>query len=159
MAVENPSRTLVGPHLPPIVTGGRPVDAMSAAEPEAPAAAPPAAVLKAKDKQDALIVDAHVRSGQSIVNLAGDVVVIGRVSSGAEIVAGGSVHIYGALQGRVFAGVSGLAGARIFCTEARAEMLCIGGAHVTAEDIDPKADGRAIEVRLDGDELKIRIID
>ncbi len=166
MAVENPSRTLVGPHLPPIVTGGRPVESTTGSDPEAiaPAAAPKpeaptVAAAKTRDKPTALVVDTHVRSGQSIVNFDGDVIIIGRVASGAEIIAGGSVHVYGALQGRVIAGISGDLGARIFCTEARAEMLCIGGAHLTAEGIDSAADGRAIEVRLDGDELKIRVID
>ena len=154
MAVENPSRTLVGPHLPPVVTGGRAVDAPLLAEREAPAAAP-----KPREKPNSLIVDANVRSGQSIVHCEGDVTIIGRVASGAEIVAGGSVHVYGALQGRVIAGVSGAPGARIFCKEARAEMLCIGGAYVTAEDFDPKVEGRCIEARLEGEELKIRVLD
>ena len=75
-----------------------------------------------------------MRSGQTIMHPQGDVTIIGRVASGAEIVAGGSVHIYGALQGRVIAGISGSRSARIFCTEARAELLCIGGAYVTAEN-------------------------
>jgi septum site-determining protein MinC len=155
MAVENPSRVLVGPHLPPVVTGGRQVDALSAPEPDAPTAASP----KKTETTNSLIVDAHVRSGQSIVHLEGDVTIVGRVASGAEIVAGGSVHVYGALQGRVIAGVSGARGARIFCKAARAELLCIGGAYATAEEMDPKVEGRSLEARLEGDELKIRILD
>jgi septum site-determining protein MinC len=155
MAVENPSRTLVGPHLPPAVTGGR-----EANVPALPGDNLAPAVEPTKtEKTNSLIVDANVRSGQSIVHPEGDVTIVGRVASGAEIVAGGSVHVYGALQGRVIAGILGLPGARIFCKEARAELLCIGGAHVTAEEIDPKVEGRSIEVRLDGGELKIRILD
>lgn len=156
MAVENASRTLVGPHLPPVVTGGRMVEAPPAAEPEPHA--PPGEIGKKAKTPNSLIVDAHVRSGQSIVYSEGDVTIVGRVASGAEIVAGGSVHVYGALQGRVIAGVSGAPGARIFCTEARAEMLCIGGAYLTAEGMDPKAEGRSVVARLDGDELAIRIL-
>jgi septum site-determining protein MinC len=102
-------------------------------------------------------VDGNVRSGQTIMHPQGDVTIIGRVASGAEIVAGGSVHIYGALQGRVIAGISGSRSARIFCTEARAELLCIGGAYVTAEN-NSEMEGRALEARLDGDELKLRIL-
>jgi len=82
------------------------------------------------------------------VHLEGDVVVTGRVASGAEIVAGGSVHIYGSLQGRAFAGVAGAADARIFCREARAELLCVGEAYVTAEDMDAKFEGKPIEASL-----------
>ena len=107
---------------------------------------------------NSLFIDSNLRSGQSIAHLDGDVTIVGRVASGAEIIAGGSVHVYGALQGRVIAGVSGAANARIFCKEARAEMLCIGGAYVTAEDMDPKIDGRGVEVTLNGDELQIRIL-
>ena len=155
MAVENASRTLVGPHLPPTVTGGRAVEAPLIVERETA----PAAVPRLREKATSLIVDANVRSGQSIVHSEGDVTIVGRVASGAEIVAGGSVHVYGALQGRVIAGVSGAPGARIFCTAAHAEMLCIGGAYLTAEDMDANAEGRCLEARLDGDELKIRILD
>jgi septum site-determining protein MinC len=89
----------------------------------------------------------------------GDVTVVGRVASGAEIVAGGSVHVYGALQGRVIAGISGSPDARIFCREAHAELLCIGGVYTTAESMDPKFEGRSLEVRLVGEELKLRTLD
>ena len=98
----------------------------------------PAVAQTAPERTESLIVDGNVRSGQTIMHPQGDVTIIGRVASGAEIVAGGSVHIYGALQGRVIAGISGSRSARIFCTEARAELLCIGGAYVTAENITPK---------------------
>jgi septum site-determining protein MinC len=92
------------------------------------------------------------------MHLDGDVTVMGRVASGAEIVAGGTVHIYGALQGRVFAGVAGAMDARIFCREARAELLCIGEAFVTAEDLDPKFEGAAIEASLENGRIKIRVL-
>jgi septum site-determining protein MinC len=155
MAVENANRTLVGPHLPPAVTGGRLIDAPLMAETETPPPADP----KKSERANSLMVDANVRSGQSIIHCEGDVTIVGRVASGAEIVAGGSVHVYGALQGRVIAGVSGAPGARIFCRQAQAEMLCIGGAYLTAEDMDPRVEGRSIEARLEGEELKIRILD
>jgi septum site-determining protein MinC len=155
MAVENARQTLVGPHLPPVVTGGRTVSAPATLEDDVPSAAEPTKIEKA----NSLIIDANVRSGQSIVHPEGDVTIIGRVASGAEIIAGGSVHVYGALQGRVIAGISGSPSARIFCKEARAELLCIGGVFVTAEHLNPQLEGRSLEARLDGDELKLRILD
>lgn len=155
MGVENASRSLVGPHLPPVVTGGRTVSATALAEDEAPPAAAPAKAAPAEP----LFVDGNIRSGQSIVHPDGDVTIVGRVASGAEIVAGGSVHVYGALQGRVIAGISGSADARIFCREAHAELLCIGGVYVTAETMDPAFEGRSLEVRLRGEELKLRALD
>jgi len=155
MGVENASQALVGPHLPPVVTGGRNVNAPAAPEETAPAAPEPSR----PEKTDSLIVDGNVRSGQSIMNADGDVTIVGRVASGAEIVAGGSVHVYGALQGRVIAGISGSPSARIFCKEARAELICIGGVYVTAETMNPEVEGRSVEARLNGDELRLRILD
>lgn len=154
MGAENVGRGLVGPHLPPVVSGGRPIDAPTPRE-EDPA---PATDEAMPESAASLIVDGNVRSGQSIVHPHGDVTIIGRVASGAEVVAGGSVHVYGALQGRVIAGISGSRSARIFCTEARAELLCIGGAYVTAENTNPEMEGRNLEARLDGDELQLRIL-
>jgi len=176
MGVENPNPSLVGPHLPPTVTGGvsaRPEQPAADAEAQAPKAEQtqagavaetepqaqaPVAERPATGCSQTLFIDSPVRSGQSITNLTGDITIIGRVASGAEVVAGGSVHIYGAVQGRIFAGVSGIRDARIFCAEARAELLCVGGAYVTAEDMDPKTEGKSIEVRLAETDLAIRIL-
>jgi septum site-determining protein MinC len=155
MGVENASQALVGPHLPPVVTGGRNVNAQAMPEETAPAASAP----ERTEKADSLVFDGNVRSGQSIMHPDGDVTIVGRVASGAEIVAGGSVHVYGALQGRVIAGISGSPSARIFCKEARAELLCIGGVYVTAETMNPEVEGRSVEARLTGDELRLRILD
>jgi septum site-determining protein MinC len=155
MAVENPGRNLVEPDLPPAVAGGRPASAPAAAAEDPARVANP----KKTERPNSLIIDSNVRSGQSIVHPEGDVTIVGRVASGAEIVAGGSVHVYGALQGRVIAGISGSPSARIFCREARAELICIGGVYVTAETMDPRIEGRSLDVRLAGEELKLRILD
>jgi septum site-determining protein MinC len=159
MGVENASPALVGPHLPPAVTGGRNVNAQAMLEESAPAAASEPTKTEKTEKTESLIIDGNVRSGQSIVHPDGDVTIVGRVASGAEIVAGGSVHVYGAVQGRIIAGISGSPSARIFCKEARAELLCIGGIYITAEEMKPEVEGRSLDASLDGDELKIRILD
>jgi septum site-determining protein MinC len=162
MAVENSHRALVGPHLPPVVAGGRVIDLDKLQEPPAePVAAPAAPAAPAPPppvRSEGLFHEGALRSGQRIVHLEGDVTVLGRVASGAEIVAGGSVHVYGAMQGRAFAGVMGPENARIFCREARAEFLCIGEAFVTAEDMDPKMEGKPVEASLDGGRIKLRTI-
>jgi septum site-determining protein MinC len=155
MGVENATQTLVGPHLPPAVSGGRAVNALGAPEDQAP----PARGSTRTENMNSLTIDANVRSGQSIVHPEGDVTIVGRVASGAEIIAGGSVHVYGALQGRVIAGISGSPSARIFCKEAHAELLCIGGVYVTAETMNSEIEGRSLEVRLVGEDLKLRILD
>jgi septum site-determining protein MinC len=167
MAVENTNRLLVGPHLPPVVSGGRvvspekliddPAPTAAAAATTAPAAAP-APEPAAPAPPETLYHEGNLRSGQQIVHLEGDVVVVGRVASGAEIVAGGSIHVYGALQGRAFAGVAGGGEARIFCREARAELLCVGEAFVTAEDMDSKFEGQPVEASFEGGRVKIRVL-
>src|SRR6476620_9020344 len=68
-----------------------------------------------------------VRSGQSVIFPHGDVTVVGQVASGAEVVAGGSIHVYGALRGRALAGSMGNPRARIFCRKNEAELLAIDG--------------------------------
>ena len=62
-----------------------------------------------------LVVEKPVRSGQRIYADAGDLVLLAGVSSGAEVMADGHIHAYGALRGRAMAGVSGDTEANIFC--------------------------------------------
>jgi septum site-determining protein MinC len=164
MAVENSAKLLVGPHLPPVIAAGRSVspdkllESEAAAEPAAAEAPAPAPAPAAPPRAQTHFHEGSLRSGQQIVHLEGDVVVLGRVASGAEIVAGGSIHVYGAMQGRAFAGVAGAADARIFCREAHAELLCVGEAFVTAEDMDAKFEGKPVEASLGGGRLKIRVL-
>ncbi len=106
-----------------------------------------------------LVIDQPIRSGQSIVHEAGDVIVVGPVAWGAEIVAGGSIHIYGALRGRAIAGLSGTGGARIFCRKLEAELLAIEGVYRTAEDIDPALHGKSVQARLEGETMIIAALD
>ncbi|MCX7381977.1 MAG: septum site-determining protein MinC [Alphaproteobacteria bacterium] len=102
-----------------------------------------------------LIVEDHVRSGQSVLFPKGDVTVLGSVSSGAEILAGGSIHIYGALRGRALAGAQGFARARIFCRKLEAELVSIDGFYMTAEDMDPEMRGAAVQISLESGRITI----
>ena len=109
--------------------------------------------------QASLLIDQPVRSGQSVVFERGDVTVLGSVASGAEIVAGGSVHIYGTLRGRAIAGLSGNPQARIFCRRLDAELIAIDGVYQTADDMDPKLRGHAVQAWLDGDVMRMAALD
>ena len=73
-----------------------------------------------------MLVNGPVRSGQTVTFEEGDVIIVGSVGSGAEIVAGGSIHIYGALRGRAYAGTPNQLGARIFCQNLRRSWLRSG---------------------------------
>lgn len=105
-----------------------------------------------------LIIEEPVRSGQSIVFVEGDVTVLGSVASGAEIVAGGSIHVYGALRGRALAGAAGNGQARIFCRKLEAELVAIDGLYKTAEDMQSELRGKAAQVWLEGDAMRIAAI-
>jgi septum site-determining protein MinC len=137
-----PARLSIG--MPPLLSGGRQC-VVQEAEPEKPALREP----------NSLLLDVPVRSGQSIVFPDGDVTVLGAVSSGAEIVAGGSIHVYGALRGRAMAGVNGNASARIYCQKIEAELLAIDGYYQTAEQIDATLRGKPAQAMLDGNSMKI----
>ena len=103
----------------------------------------------------ALLVNEPVRSGQSIIYPHGDVIVVGSVASGAEIIAGGSIHIYGCLRGRAFAGTNGNTNARIFCSKFDAEMMVIDGLYKTADDFDLALRGTSVQARLDRNVMNI----
>ena len=96
-----------------------------------------------------------MRSGQTVVFIDGDVTVLGSVGSGAEIVAGGSIHIYGTLRGRAMAGATGNARARIFCHRVEAELLAIDSFYKTAEDIDESFRHGPAQAWLEGETLKL----
>ncbi len=106
-----------------------------------------------------LIVDRPVRSGQAVIHEHGDVVIIGAVASGAEIIAGGSIHVYGALRGRAIAGLKTGEAARIFCRKLNAEMLCIDGVFETAEQWSEALNGRAVQIQLAHGALQFSTLD
>ena len=111
-----------------------------------------------KQKLASLLVEGRVRSGQSIVHIDGDVTVLGSVGSGAEIIAGGSIHIYGTLRGRALAGITGDNRARIFCHRAEAELLAINSHYKMAADFAPDLQSQPIQAWLEGETLKISAI-
>jgi len=133
-------------------------EAAATAAAEAAATAAAAAGAAPEQALPSLIIDQPVRSGQSIVFTEGDVTVLGSVASGSEIVAGGSIHIYGALRGRALAGATGNANARIFCRKLEAELVAIDGLYKTAEDMQAQLRGQPAQVWLEGDAMKIATI-
>lgn len=152
-----PGVEALGAALPPVIAGGRAASLAGVPEPVvAAAAAPPEPARTAEPS--ALVLDQPVRSGQSVTHLAGDVTVVGSVASGSEVIAGGSIHVYGTLRGRAIAGMGGGTGGtrpRIFCTRLMAELLAIDGVYKTADEIPAALQGRAVQAWLDGEELMV----
>ena len=108
---------------------------------------PPAVVMKPVFTPNLIIAD-PIRSGKQIHASNRNMVVIATVSPGAEVLADGDIHIYGALRGRAIAGVSGNTDARIFCQSMEAEMIAIAGHYRSHEDIDPAFYGKAVHIYL-----------
>lgn len=152
MGLEGADPATLGPGLPPVLKGGRTVNL-----PDTPAASPPTA---AESKEvHSLVIEVPVRSGQSVVFPTGDVTVLGSIASGAEVVAGGSVHVYGTLRGRALAGCNGNHAARILCRKLEAELLAIDGYYRAADDISAALRGRPVQAWLDDTTVSVAQIE
>ncbi len=146
-----------GRPLPVSSKPGRPIEL-----PEAKPVQPPQASAPADGpggEVTSLVLDEPVRSGQSVVFEKGDVTILGSVASGAEVIAGGSVHVYGTLRGRAIAGLAGNPQARIFCSRLQAELLSIDGVYQTADDMPSNALGKPVQAWLDGEQMKISVLE
>lgn len=144
--------------------------APAAAADVAPRPAKPAATPAATEKsapppgkpvggEPGLVQTAPVRSGQQIYAENRDLTVVTAVGAGAEVIADGSIHIYGALRGRALAGAQGNEKARIFCREFHAELVAIAGHYKVLEDIPKDLRGKAVQIWLDKDQLNIAALD
>jgi septum site-determining protein MinC len=159
MGLEGAPADQVGPSLPPLLKGGRPSAGGEAVE---LSCGTPKAVPDAHHQRpdpSSLLLESPIRSGQSVIFPYGDITVLGSVSSGAEVVAGGSIHIYGALRGRAMAGSMGNARARIFCSKNEAELISIDGYYRTAEEMDAKLRNRPTQCWLEDHVLSIAALD
>lgn len=148
------------------------LDAVPAAPPPpAPAPAPeparraraatPAAVpaAPAKAPQPGRMQTSNVRSGQQLYAENCDLTVMATVGAGAEVIADGSIHIYGTLRGRALAGAQGNTTARIFCREFHAELVAIAGHYKVLDDVPDTLRGKAVQVWLEQDQIKIAALD
>jgi septum site-determining protein MinC len=90
-----------------------------------------------------------VRSGQQVVSKGGDLIITSSVSPGAELLADGNIHVYGALRGRALAGISGDRNARIFCQSLDAELVSIAGFYRLSDAIEPHAGACQIYLKED----------
>jgi septum site-determining protein MinC len=157
--------------LPPVLRGGRSLRAVEPKEPKEPEStgtaaanvpvpAPVVTPLRARpapqsQQPASLMIEEPVRSGQSVIFTEGDVTVLGSVGWGAEIVAGGSIHVYGTLRGRALAGATGDLRARIFCHRIEAELLAIDSYYRTADEIEDSVRHRPVQAWLENGTLKI----
>ncbi len=131
--------------------------AVSAASPmpqEPPPSAAPATAAPLPRGPRCMVIDRPLRSGQQVYARDADLVVLGLVSHGAEVIADGSVHVYGALRGRAIAGAKGDLDARVYAQSLEAELLAVAGVFRTSEKpLPPEVAGKPAQVRLEGERL------
>lgn len=126
--------------------------------PAEPAQAERATADAAPDDAVGLIHEQPVRSGQQLYARRRDLVVLNLVGNGAEVIADGSIHVYGALRGRALAGAQGDTRARILCQSFHAQLLSIAGQYRVFEEIPRELRGKPVQAWLEGDKLRVEVL-
>ncbi len=158
--IEDLAHSLDLPVLAQFRSTGKPPPVLAAAEPQSQAPE------KASEPQPPLVPESGfallhrhpVRSGQRIYARHRDLIVTAPVGAGAEVIADGCVHVYGALRGRAMAGARGETAARVFCQEFHAELVSVAGVFKVFETLPQQLAGRAVQAWLDGNDLKFERI-
>jgi septum site-determining protein MinC len=130
-----------------------PAPAADVAAAAATTTAAPAADFQGSGRA-AMLVTEPVRSGQRIYAQGADLIVTATVNAGAEVIADGNIHIYGALRGRAVAGASDDVTARIFALNFDPELVAIAGFYAVREGLGEAPIGKPTQVRLDGEDMR-----
>lgn len=101
-----------------------------------------------------MLISQPVRSGQRLY-AKGDLTILSHVGAGAEVMAEGNIHVYGALRGRALAGVQGNIESRIFCSSLEAELISIAGHYKINEELDKSEQNKPIQIYLRNQSLII----
>lgn len=125
----------------------------------APTKAAVAPAIAAQASKPGLMQKTAVRSGQQLYAENRDLTVLTTVGAGAEVIADGSIHIYGALRGRALAGAQGNTDARIFCREFHAELVAVAGHYKVMEEVPKELRGKPVQIWLEQEQLKIAALD
>ena len=104
--------------------------------------------------QSSKIISKPIRSGQQVY-AEGDLIILSSVSPGAEVLADGSIHVYGALRGRALAGVKGDSNARIFCRSMEAELVSIAGNFILSDALQKILWKESAQVLLNDENLDV----
>jgi septum site-determining protein MinC len=121
----------------------------------APVAAPPVMTAAARA---GMHHTQPVRSGQQVYARGRDLTLTAMVGNGAEVIADGSIHIYGTLRGRALAGAQGDTAARIYCQNFQAELISIAGQYRVFEDMPAELRGKPVQAWLEDDKLKLAVL-
>jgi len=102
-----------------------------------------------------MLITRPVRSGQQVFARDTDLIVMGPVGAGAEVLADQNIHVYGPLRGRALCGVSGNSSTRIFCQSLEAELVSVDGNFRLLEEIPSDLRGKPAQIWLDNGRLNI----
>lgn len=155
IAIEGVDPAMVEPELAPLPGGNgitRVVELQERTGGDEPTEQP---AQHQHQQVSSMVLECTVRSGQSVVYPEGDITIIGSVASGAEVIAGGSIHVYGTLRGRAVAGAQGNRAARIFCRKLEAELLVIAGLYRSVENLEPRLREQPAQAWLDGKTMMV----
>jgi septum site-determining protein MinC len=120
---------------------------VQAPAPEAPPPPPPLHVVEAPP--GTLYHSGTLRGGQALHHV-GNIVVVGDVNPGAELVATGDIVVFGRLAGVAHAGAQGDESARVYALRLDATQLRIA-TFIAAEAVDPRrAPGPEVAAIVDG---------
>ena len=147
--------------LPPVRSvGGKETDEdITAPAPppgEAAQAAPsqPLPITKFTAARATMVVEQPVRAGQRVWAEGADLIVTSTVNAGAEVIADGNIHVYGALRGRAIAGGASNMEARVFALNFDPELVSIAGFYAVREGFPAAQIGKAMQVRLVGERMR-----
>lgn len=113
----------------------------------------PASVADDHAPRPTLVINSPVRTGQQVYAKNADLIVMGMVSEGAEVIADGNIHVYAPLRGRALAGESGDKTARIFVQSMQAELVSVAGIYrVFEQNLPPHLHKHAVKIELQEDE-------
>jgi len=123
-------------------------------QPESPSAVTNQAPVVAPTK----VISLPVRSGQQVFAPEGDLVILSSVNAGAEVLAAGNIHVYGALRGRAMAGINGDVNARIFSLQCNAELVAVAGEYMVNESLDASLINQSVMISLKDGGLNFQVI-
>ena len=117
--------------------------------------APNTSIVEKNVYLPAQVINGTVRSGQQVYAKDRDLIVLGAVSHGAEVIADGNVHIYGTLRGRAIAGAKGIKAACIYCQKLEAELVSIDGNYWISDSLQGEHWGNAVQIQQKNESLEI----
>lgn len=116
-------------------------------------------VIVEKSVTKTIVHKGQVRSGQQIYAQDASLTVLGNISAGAEVIADGSIHIYGALRGRAIAGAKGDDSAQIFCNKLDPELLSINGTYILSDAVQNQFINAQTQINCINNKLEITKFD